>query len=1822
MIKKNIMKIVAISIVFLFLVSGFSVMVYGSPGSGNDRYIKYDHLTQNSKNYNTLNLLDNQTFKNTMAKVSYSLKISNSKYLGKYNGNITVLITFKLNNESALLNMLKNLSTPGNPAYHKYITKTMFEKRYSPDLALYNQSINYFKNFCVKIQTYTDRISISLSGSSTTFSRIFNVSFGSYLNGQNKFYSINQEPSVPNWMVPYISQISGLDNYYKPTINSASAHININQSKEQFFINSKSISSGYPSPINSSVVQYIYGSDLQVAYDEQTLFNFTYPTKEVVATILWSGQYTGTNTTTPYGKLINGTLLGPFDPADIYAYYNETLPAWEPHSKVLAAPLDGAPEPGPLASYDTSGAVGENTLDLEMIGSTAPGSTIFNVYGPNSSNENTDQAIAFILNPSSSYPQLNNVSVISNSWGSHEYNDTAWYEYLQEAEARGITVLASSGDSGDNANSSMYFGSNYANDWVEFPSAMAYNNFGVTAVGGTTLTLSSTLNIENQVAWYISQNDTENGGPAGSTGGISQVFPEPDWQYSSMANEVLNGLGRGVPDVAAIANNTIVYITIDGTSFYSGQYRFWGTSVSSSVEAGIVAEINAVLALNDQAPLGYLNPLLYQLGNDQLKPLTYTNNTGYEPTGTYNSSLPTLPFYNVNYGRNPIYDANYGYNLVTGWGSIDAYNFTIYVLNSNYSNFSGALDGVEDIFNLTALNVTSIEFNTSNTVNPFGNATIQQNFFIADSLGAPIYWIQNVILINGSQQSGWFMRYTGWVVYPFFPLYPNDTIYEYDYPAGKIISLPHEFIIRSWLTNLSTFNKQVINFQVNSQIIQLPVPGASYIIGSYYYDYQWQGQTYFNGPTTDIIPGGGLSPQFGIVVASESIGLFEKPTSVNLKMLIKPLDSDYYYEAHSYVYNKCMSQTAEKAQYLNYSFQNNSWVISINETNSLDQGIYTYQSEYFGKEMYNITFSLYPQIPSINQWSVCLNNQMWMTTLGSGNLTFHVLNGTYSYTIWINPSSIHSGPYKGVVVVNGSDFIITISLPVYTILFLESNLPNGNIWYINISDGQSYKSSIDEILVTEFNGTYSYTATPINKNFSSFYGTFTIKGQNISISLKFSTVVIYNISYIGAMNRQYIVIYGSGFGINPETVKSGDGSVDTVYSQISPSIAIWDHSQGWEAGASGASAGNTTNGIGIDIIYWNNNEIVLGGFGSSLGINPNSSSYIIAQGDQLQIYIYGPNDSGNSTFNIIVGPPKMTYLVIFSETGLNGYWTITINKFFYNSNYNKAYFAEFNGSYYYSINTSNKEYTPNLFSGNFTINGSDVNITTIFSLVTYLLIFKEIGLPAGISWYVNLSNGQSFSSVSNKVSFREPNGTYTYTTATTDKEYSASGGSLIVNGINVNILVQFILFTYSITFIETGIPSGTLWSVTLDGVVHNSTTNMIIYTEPNGSYTYTITSPIYGSAGIRYITTDISGAVTVNGANVNQNIPYTTQYYLTIESSPVNGGSISPSSGWYNAGSSVTIDAVAKSNYEFVSWTGTGTGSFSGTSTQATVTMNGPITEQANFNELFQVTFTENSLPPGTTWYVNLSNGQAYSSTTNTISFNEPNGTYSYTIATGNKDYSPTQYSGSFTVNGAPVSESITFNLVTYKITFTESGLSSGTTWYVTLNGTTKSSSNNTIIFNEPNGSYAYTIQGISGYRTTTYSGTITINGNPIDENITWSVILYPITIKENGMPNGTSWSATITGTAFNGQHINVTLSSTTNTITFNEPNGTYSYTLHLPPGYTTTNQKGNITVSGQSFLSSINAKQSSNYSIFIIIGLVVIIVAAIAAIMAMRRKK
>jgi hypothetical protein len=81
----------------------------------------------------------------------------------------------------------------------------------------------------------------------------------------------------------------------------------------------------------------------------------------------------------------------------------------------------------------------------------------------------------------------------------------------------------------------------------------------------------------------------------------------------------------------------------------------------------------------------------------------------------------------------------------------------------------------------------------------------------------------------------------------------------------------------------------------------------------------------------------------------------------------------------------------------------------------------------------------------------------------------------------------------------------------------------------------------------------------------------------------------------------------------------------------------------------------------------------------------------------------------------------------------------------------------------------------------------------------------------------------------------------------------------------------------------------------------------------------------------------------------SQSITCQKQYYLTMTASPTAAGTLSPSSGWYNQGASVSISETPKSGYTFTSWSGQGSGSYTGTRATNTITMNAAITETANY---------------------------------------------------------------------------------------------------------------------------------------------------------------------------------------------------------------------------------------------------------------------------------
>lgn len=153
----------------------------------------------------------------------------------------------------------------------------------------------------------------------------------------------------------------------------------------------------------------------------------------------------------------------------------------------------------------------------------------------------------------------------------------------------------------------------------------------------------------------------------------------------------------------------------------------------------------------------------------------------------------------------------------------------------------------------------------------------------------------------------------------------------------------------------------------------------------------------------------------------------------------------------------------------------------------------------------------------------------------------------------------------------------------------------------------------------------------------------------------------------------------------------------------------------------------------------------------------------------------------------------------------------------------------------------------------------------------YAATFTETGLPSGTSWSATL-NGSSQSATGSSIAFSEPNGSYSFTIGTVSG-YAANptSGSLTVAGAPTSQAVTFrsaVHGTYSVTFSESGLATATSWSVTLGSSTESSTGTSVVFSQGNGSSTFSVGVP----SG--YAATPASGTVTVAGGPVTTNVSF------------------------------------------------------------------------------------------------------------------------------------------------------------------------------------------------------------------------------------------------------------------------------------------------------------------------------------------------------------
>jgi hypothetical protein len=469
------------------------------------------------------------------------------------------------------------------------------------------------------------------------------------------------------------------------------------------------------------------------------------------------------------------------------------------------------------------------------------------------------------------------------------------------------------------------------------------------------------------------------------------------------------------------------------------------------------------------------------------------------------------------------------------------------------------------------------------------------------------------------------------------------------------------------------------------------------------------------------------------------------------------------------------------------------------------------------------------------------------------------------------------------------------------------------------------------------------------------------------------------------------------------------------------------------------------------------------------------TGYAESIGSSLQ---FGINlNSTNETMLLYWIPQNTTeflknYYVAIKEQGLpnKAKWYMNLSDGeSYSTTNNTMKLIENNGTYAYYIASDNKNYYG--IDKVFIVNGSNLSINVVFvKKVFYKIYVNEQGLPNGTKWYMNLSNGESYSSNHSTITLIELNGTYSYITVCANKMYHSKGGVFIVNGSSIVLNILFTKEMYNVSLKEHGLPLGTEWVVNLsNGEKYSSTNNTISLIEVNGTYRYSLTcvnQTYYG----------INGTFIVQGYNKIVNVLFVKRM-------------------------------------------------------------------------VYKITVKEQGLPKGTRWYVNISK-DSYSSIGSTIVLTKFNGTYRYTVGSANKVYH--SKGGIFTVNGSAITIRINFTKVVYKVIVKEQGLPNGTRWYVNLSDNDSYfSDNSTIILMEANGTYGYNI-GSANKVYHSKGGIFTVNGSAITIRINFTKVVYKVIVKEQGLPNGTRWYMNLSD--------NEIYSTNSTTIVLFESNGTYWY--------------------------------------------------------------
>jgi subtilase family serine protease len=465
--------------------------------------------------------------------------------------------------------LLSGLYHPSSSLYHQFLTSSQYSDVFAPSSTDYGSAVSYFQSYGLTTYTTQSRLFINLEGTAAQFSSALNTHLQLFTYNGLTFYENAVPLSLPQNIAQYTTSIIGMENF-------------------TFYIPYHIIKQVNPSsPIPPFAPPY-QPSALEGAYNETGLLN---------------NGITGAGQTIVLVDAGYGDKFIQADHSEFSLTYSlpnsivsiQTVNSSNTIQDVQLDTLNGIqaqpPGLGVTAGWDV-----ETALDVEWSHAMAPGANLVNMisFDPG---VGLDQAVATaIVNHSGniisqSFGQWEGFSNITYTGGPPNQTDAGYVDpFYQMAAATGITVLASSGDSGSTAQPGAPSPS------VSWPASDPW----VTAVGGTSIKISSAGFWQSETAW------------TGSGGGYSTSYTRPSFQTGpGLPVSGQYGNARGVPDIGADADpNTGVVFVVNGVN-YGVAFSLGGTSLASPLWAGVIATLESFKNTN----FGFYTPRAYSILN-------------------------------------------------------------------------------------------------------------------------------------------------------------------------------------------------------------------------------------------------------------------------------------------------------------------------------------------------------------------------------------------------------------------------------------------------------------------------------------------------------------------------------------------------------------------------------------------------------------------------------------------------------------------------------------------------------------------------------------------------------------------------------------------------------------------------------------------------------------------------------------------------------------------------------------------------------------------------------------------------------------------------------------------------------------------------------------------------------------------------------------------------------------------------------------------------------------------------------------------------------